>query len=236
MPNHVTTRCTVTGPATDVAAFRAKMFVPQPENDRVIFDFRSIIPMPAILADIEESNVSENGAELIMLRAKSGAPFATGGMYEFEVERIRKDVGMLRDPIQDVARAYLAKHPEYEAAGLKRLQAITETGFCSWYPWSIEKWGTKWNAYDFSIETEEPLQFKFDTAWSFPTPVFTELAKAFPAIKLHCFTYDEGGNFAGRGFFNPSPSDEPFSTCDATDELYEIVYGHKPERDEDDAA
>lgn len=33
-----------------------------------------------------------------------------------------------------------------------------------WYNWCIEKWGTKWNAYDTYIN-EEKLYAKFDTAW-----------------------------------------------------------------------
>lgn len=235
MPNHVTTRCTVTGPAVDVAAFRAKMFALDEEGN-LFFDFNKIIPMPLILRDIEESGVAKQGASLIQLRAERDAPFATGGMYEFEIERIRADVEMPRENIQAVAKAYLEKHPEFELKGSQRLRAILETGFASWYPWSIENWGTKWGAYDFELVSDEPLVFKFETAWSFPMPVLNDLAKSFPSLKFHCVTYDEGGNFAGRGFFNPAHGDEPFALCDATDELYELAYGHKPEHDEDDAA
>jgi hypothetical protein len=46
--------------------------------------------------------------------------------------------------------------------------------------------------------------------------------------------YDEGGNFAGDGFFNPNTLRPEFAICDATDELYERVYGRPPNVDDDD--
>ena len=46
----------------------------------------------------------------------------------------------------------------------------------------------------------------------------------------HCACYDECGNFAGFGAFNGEPA---FEIVEATDELYELVHGVKPERDED---
>lgn len=236
MPNHVTSRCTVTGPAEDIVALRAQIFSLD-EDQNLFFDFDKIIPMPVMLRKVEESNVSKQGAALIKLRAdcNSHAPFAFGELYDFEVKRIRADVEMPTEHIQAVAKAYLTKHPEFEIKGAQRLQAILETGFASWYPWALENWGTKWGAYDFELLSDEPLLFKFETAWSFPIPVFTTLAYAFPSLKFDCVTYDDGANFAGRGFFNPAPGDEPFDLCDATDELYELAYGCKPERDEDDA-
>jgi hypothetical protein len=65
-------------------------------------------------------------------------------------------------------------------------------------------------------------------------PVFREIAKDFPTLSFRCTCYDEGGNFAGDGFFNPQPDQAQFATCNATDELYERVYGHPPGVDDED--
>lgn len=236
MPNHVTTRCTVSGPVSDIAAFRQRCIVTK-ADDRgqtyTLLDFGSVIPMPAILEG-DESSFAEIGAALIILRAQRGAPFATGGMYKFEVDRVRADVGMPDDSINEVAAAYLAKHPDQEALGRQRLQAVLETGYASWYPWSIKHWGTKWNSYSFRHVADDPLQFIFETAWSFPLPVFEKLATEFPSLRFHCATFDEGWNFAGVGFFNPASGEPSFDLCAATDELHAQVYGHAPEREDED--
>ena len=141
----------------------------------------------------------------------------------------------MRDaPIREVAAAYLAKHPEYETAGRLRLQAILETGFAGWYSWNIANWGTKWNCYSFRPVSDDPLEFLFETAWGFPEPVFAALAREFPALQFKCLTFDEGWNFGGQGYFNPPAGEQAWTRCEATDELYERVYGEKYERDPDD--
>lgn len=61
-----------------------------------------------------------------------------------------------------------------EKAELRRI------GFDNWYDWSIEKWGTKWNARagppsingDGTVAT-----IRFDTAWCAPVPVFKEMKR-----------------------------------------------------------
>lgn len=236
MPNHVKTRCTVTGPAESVAAFREQMIVTAEEEGKSYtrLDFNKAVPSPSILSQIEESTVSEYGARLVILRAERGAPFETMGMYDTHIQRFRADVGMPDAPIREVAAAYLAKHPEYETAGRLRLQAILETGFAGWYSWNVENWGTKWNSYDFEQVSEEPFQFTFDTAWDFPEPVFEALAKRFPTLQFECISFDEGWNFAATGFFNPPAGKAAWKRCDATEELYELVYGEKFQRDPED--
>ena len=56
-------------------------------------------------------------------------------------QRIRAEVEMPDAPWSEVAAAYLANNPEYEQAGRLRHQAYVETGYGSWYPWSIANWG-----------------------------------------------------------------------------------------------
>lgn len=62
-------------------------------------------------------------------------------------------------------------------------------GFDNWYDWRWENWGTKWDACDVEDESEsdDELAIKFDTAWSFPTPVVVKLSQMFPTLT---FTYD----------------------------------------------
>jgi len=250
MPNHVTTRCVVTGPQAEVERFKARMIVDQMEEredwwpaDRepkpfTTFEFNAVIPMPESLVGAEESSSAEEGLALIMARGSSIAPFAKLGLYDYQIERIRSVAGLAADAaITEVAKAYLDANPEVEAAGQKRIKALAATGYTSWYPWSIANWGTKWGAYQYSMVSDEPgcFEFTFQTAWSFPEQVFAAITREFPSLVFDCATFDEGWNFAGKGTFSTPATEHHFAFCDATDELYEQVYG-SPERDEDEAA
>jgi hypothetical protein len=162
MANHVTTRCTVIGRASDVAAFQDRMIIKEDgrgdfggENlpaemlaaiasvreimrtkqtePLMRFDFEKIIPVPAIVRQIEESTASEQGARLIFLRGELGDPLETMGMAETSIEYFRADVDMPDAPIHEVAAAFLQNHPDYEAKGRLRLRALVEAGFAGWY-------------------------------------------------------------------------------------------------------
>ena len=70
-----------------------------------------------------------------------------------------------------------------------------------WYHWRIEHWGTKWNAYDqFTIDNG----VVFLTAWSMPAPIFIELSKKFPKVKIKVSYADEdiGSNCGKRSYKN----------------------------------
>ena len=46
-----------------------------------------------------------------------------------------------------------------------------------WYDWHIDKWGTKWNAYNgYTIVGKTYITFVFSTAWSFPSQVAKKVA------------------------------------------------------------
>ena len=59
----------------------------------------------------------------------------------------------------------------------------------NWYDWSIENWGTKWNACEVSLDGYE---YYFETAWSPCSPVIAALAKRFPEAVMR-YTYSESG-------------------------------------------
>jgi Ferredoxin-like domain in Api92-like protein len=235
MPNHVTTRCLVTGPDDAVEQFRKRAF--RIEDGEPVFDFNAFVPMPAIVRDTRSGSTSEQGAALLCIVRDRAPPagrgsFGTDGgkLRAATVKHMREELGMPKATLKQVAKAWLAKYPEYAAEGEKQLQSIAETGFADWYTWSIHHWGTKWNAYHLKIVTEQPLEFVFDTAWDFPLPVFKAIAEAFPQLAFRCSCFDEGWGFAGDGYFNPRERGQwTFGPCEATVQLYELVYGYAPE-------
>lgn len=69
----------------------------------------------------------------------------------------------------------------------------------NWYDWNIENWGTKWNAYNQTICSDDgngKAYIKFDTAWSVAYPVIAAFANKFNIPFLLKY-YDEGENFWG---------------------------------------
>jgi hypothetical protein len=252
MPNHVSTRCIVTGPEADVSAFRERMFTWDERSEAFVsmgfgnapadliasfdpkmmakireggghtrFDFEKLIPSPAIVRRVVESNTSEDGARLMLLRGEYSDPADTMGMMETKIKSLREDVGMPDAPIREVAAAILRKYPHYEAEGRLRLEAILETGYSGWYSWNIANWGTKGNAYSFQLLSDDPLEFSFQTAWSFPWPIFEALAREYLTLQFKCSTIEEMMDFGGEGCFNPGSGEQPF-------ELYEFI--EEPQR------
>ena len=67
------------------------------------------------------------------------------------------------------------------------LEAI---GHRNWYDWSVENWGTKWNAANPDIDTSSIangyLEVSFDTAWAEPLPVLQKMGAMFPHISFLC--------------------------------------------------
>lgn len=68
----------------------------------------------------------------------------------------------------------------------------------NWYDWNSENWGTKWNAYQTEVLTndDDTLEFTFQTAWNIPQPIINSLFELFEGCEIHYLAVDEGGNFA----------------------------------------
>ena len=71
----------------------------------------------------------------------------------------------------------------------------------NWYGWSIDHWGTKWNAYEHN-ECLDHLEF--ETAWAAPHPVIKKLSEMYPNLKITHRWADEdiGYNCGKRVYMN----------------------------------
>jgi len=74
-------------------------------------------------------------------------------------------------------------------------------GFPNWYDWSVAKWGTKWNCYEFSWVTEKKCSFL--TAWSPPDPILQKMADV-TGKRLRNRWMDEGDGKWHTDIFEPS--------------------------------
>ena len=63
-----------------------------------------------------------------------------------------------------------------------------------WYDWRLANWDTKWDAYDVSIDDDDPeqLEVSFNTAWSPPEAICNAIREQYPDVSVSWF-YDEPG-------------------------------------------
>lgn len=187
MPDYVSTRCTVTGSPLELERFKATCFT---GPDRRRFDFETVIPMPEVLRHTDDGSDTELGYEAILEvpypfdqdEAQNGEPTPAYRWGKF-AEQNFQSYADLRD--------WLAVHdPDVLAAGRNCIRAITETGYPTWYPWTIDHWGTKWNAVSTALQQDSPRRVVFvvRTAWAHPVLVFRQLKAMFPELmfKVAC--------------------------------------------------
>jgi hypothetical protein len=230
MPNHVTSVCTVRGSPSDVARFVEKHIV-RNERGRRELDFETVIPMPARLREVTASNDTENGMFALAGVQQDPLPgFASLPMNPLAYSWAQK----LGIKTREDFRAWLEKNrPEAIGQARAALRNIADYDYPTWYEWSCARWGTKWNSYDFEERERSDGQyvFQFDTAWSFPKPIFEKLHELYPEVIFSVLAYDECSNFACVGEFGGK---NDFRTVKATPELYEAVYGRKQDEEEAD--
>lgn len=125
---------------------------------------------------------------------------------------------------------------------VQMLRNHRKTGFLHSMDFARAAWGTKWNACDQLVEA--PVQAKFDTAWSFPEPIFLKLSSMFPDASIELVYADEdiGSNCGsvtfkgGQAVFRDESSG--WNSMSEADQkkwqafAYEVK-GWEPEQDED---
>ena len=74
-----------------------------------------------------------------------------------------------------------------------------EYGYTSWYEWRIHNWGTKWDACETVIITneEDELYVGFDTAWTPPVNWLKKVSTKYPNLNFLMDYIEEGVNFCG---------------------------------------
>ena len=68
-----------------------------------------------------------------------------------------------------------------------------------WYDWRLANWDTKWDCYDVEVVDDDPdqLEVEFNTAWSPPEAICTELREQYPDLSVSWFFDEPGMEIAG---------------------------------------
>ena len=174
MPNYVKNRISYEG---DPAQIR-RMLLEIADDSLGIgsIDFNKVIPMPPSLS-IEASSRTEDG--LRKYREYVSAKEAHGDLSEYE--------------------AYRQSHPEEWELGKTAYENLYTYGFKTWYEWCTAVWGTKWPAMEQNVSAASDREFSFETAWSFPHGIVSQLSERYPEIVFTARWADEdlGNNCGG---------------------------------------
>lgn len=190
------------------------------EDGEETFDFNRVIPRPKSLSltsggkqnisiAYAVSKMSEEKKKELKEKLKSKKTSFYGNYYEKffksnykqedfeeEEEKLKKKIdGTDKDAFDNV---------DYNGLGIKNLEDLGNTyinnvleyGFDTWYDWSCENWGTKWNACHTYYIDENNIEF--DTAWCTPENIFKEISKKYNTRVVVDFADEDIGNNCGR--------------------------------------
>lgn len=193
-------------------------------DDSYILDFNKLIPMPEDLK-IESGSRGEKG--LIFLYLSSNDPNerlilekAYRSLNPFN-KQIYKDVHF-KEMDSNLAKYKIDdSFKEDIELGNKYLNNYKKYGYCNWYNWSVDKWGTKWNVEDevSVIDLDDDnYEIRFDTAWSCPVGIIKEFSKLCDNGELDWMYYDE--DYDGHTFITKEDN-ELVITKEYIDEDYD---------------
>lgn len=198
-------------------------------------DFNKILPMPEDL-NIISGTITTNCARLYvnaMLEdcdayikyAKLFVNAFSGNLFITETARtqLMKDALQYKDHAND--KPLFSNEAEVYAYGKRALDNYSKYGAKDWYDWSVNNWGTKWNACNTIIHDPNDADIYFDTAWS-PVPMLIEkLAKQHPECSFeYKYAEEQAGIYAGQYYFENgiAVSGGPFREC--SKEAYEMFF------------
>jgi hypothetical protein len=199
VPNYIKNRLTVKEKAGEVFAFL--------KGDESAIDFNKIIPMPECL-NIDETSLGDEGMKYLYLSATED---------------------LFRGKEIDEIKNRLIQRKQFEEAvelGKKYLLNIANTGSKTWYDWSRKNWGTKWNALEPSIVSENCIEF--DTAWNGVVELMEKLSTVFPESTFEYKYADEDtGCNCGHGTIKNGVSEMVFPEKFSR-EAYELAFELRP--------
>ncbi len=161
-------------------------------SDKGVLSFDKIIPMPKEL-DIDSSSSGEMGLMYLFIES-------TDDIYKLKVNTIFHSLNVFHsdiyrdkrfENIEDNFEKYKVD-PDFTESielGRKYIENYDKFGYCNWYNWCTDHWGTKW---DLSKSSNDETTLIFETAWGFAGNVILKLSEIYPNTLFKCEFADEG--------------------------------------------
>ena len=170
------------------------------DHEGYTFDFNAIVPMPEAL-----SNTVAGSDERWGICAYLSKKYDTTD--EKEIYAKEKDLLVsinsffseqsVKSALEVVLKDEEKSFDEYVKIGEEYVALYEKYGYCDWYNWAIDNWGTKWNAHDVTIDDteDEVVYLTFNTAWDPPYPIYEKLAEMYPDEEISGYCEEEADNF-----------------------------------------
>ena len=188
MPNNIANRLKVIG--KDINDIEDFLDFICGEDEGVIIDFNNIVPMPQCLKDTEESTRSFDGVQYYLQQVG-------------ETELL-KQLKPYFAPLKDFSSYDKEKLEELYAIGERYYNNYKECGYFTWYKWSIDNWGTKWNAYETTtsdVNDENTHIIYFQTAWNGVPDIIATLTEKYPDLTFdYAYADEDMGSNCGEGY------------------------------------
>lgn len=168
MPNHVQNRIEIIG--TEEQVKKVLNFI---KGDEDAFDFNTVIPRPEALEITSSSTGSDGMKYLAGINERGFGGYKSSEHYKM-MEKMKTENPKRFEETIESGRVYLRNVANYGAP--------------TWYEWSCDNWGTKWNAYEVG---QHDNIVEFQTAWAAPHPVIERLAEVFPDVEFNHKWADE---------------------------------------------
>lgn len=175
-------------------------------------DFNKVVPMPKSL-EVPSSSLGEMAHELLF-----GTKMKKFFQLPFEENQRRfckLNIEQQREAV-DLAIQYQSNLESY--------------GATTWFDWSNENWGTKWNSSECLKFAENT--YDFITAWSGVPDLILKMSEVFPNVTiLYKYSDEDTGHNCGVGEFKNGETD--FRCLEGgSKEAYELAFELRPDRAE----
>lgn len=258
MPNYTKNIVTLTGPQDQLNNLKNKLVK---TDDMDIFDFNLLIPMPEslmvecsstineyinlywtsinrdkdknanIISEYETAVLSYMGKTRTLWSDKVALEIIPDSEYKEMIESKIKSHSR-KSNVDENTPVFKSEQDVLEY-GKKYLDNLKLYRYLTWYDWSIENWGTKWNSCEGSVSFfDDRLVFTFLTAWSIPDKVYIALYKLIeescPNVSMSIEFADEdfGGAMGMVKGYDSQREDLSIEYFDEDEEFYEQVWGY----------
>jgi hypothetical protein len=201
-------------------------------NFPICINFEKIKPMPDALR-IECGSRNDGALKLYTEFAKESA-----GIAEIGIMMGDKGADTVKRLTAELMTNYnkrTEKDPELLSFGEKLFNNIRDYGAPTWYEWSIQNWGSKWNAY--SQERLDDTTILFDTANKDVRNLMQELSNKYPDLLMsYKFAEEQWGNHTGEFEFEGGECNYELVPDNHSEEARAIareLLGNEPVREEE---
>ena len=169
-------------------------------------DFNVLIPMPEALM-IESGSVGERG-------------------YEAYSAFVADSAGLPPESVSEIEEQHKAKLDDPEAwdLGKKYYENLRDYGAKTWYQWSYQNWGTKWNACDCEPADTDHHRLCFLAAWEGVPKILQKLSERFPETQIvYSYADEDIGSNVGVLVYENGKIIEANLPNNGTREAYELA-------------